>query len=301
MDGYGPASYGDAMADVYDEWYAELPQLTASRRGASSPWPEGGTVLELGVGTGRLALPLAARGVPVFGVEVSPAMVERMRAKRGAGRVTITLGDMAGNEPAVRSRSCSRRSTRFSASTQSRRRLTASHRWPPASTPDGALCRSRRSCPGGRRADRQSGHPQPGRRPGGARGVAIRPRRTDRRGPLRRADRARRRSPATVAHPMGHTRAARRLRAVPPATARVALVGLGRRPSVRPRTEAPITCRCGDAVTAVTSLRRAAPTRPPDPACGGYVPIVRASEARRRWRRMSGAKRPLPRHSLSQR
>ena len=55
----------------------------------------GGPVLELGVGTGRLALPLSARGVEVHGIELSPDMVEQLRIQAGADAVGITLGDMA--------------------------------------------------------------------------------------------------------------------------------------------------------------------------------------------------------------
>ena len=54
-----------------------------------------GAALEFAVGTGRIALPLAARGVPVSGIELSAAMAERLRAKDKAGRVQVTLGDMA--------------------------------------------------------------------------------------------------------------------------------------------------------------------------------------------------------------
>lgn len=54
-----------------------------------------GAALELGVGTGRVALPLSARGVPVHGVDLSPAMVARLRAKPGGDRVRVTIGDFA--------------------------------------------------------------------------------------------------------------------------------------------------------------------------------------------------------------
>jgi SAM-dependent methyltransferase len=54
-----------------------------------------GGALEFAVGTGRVALPLAARGVPVWGIELSIAMAERLRAKDAAGRVKVTIGDMA--------------------------------------------------------------------------------------------------------------------------------------------------------------------------------------------------------------
>jgi SAM-dependent methyltransferase len=53
-----------------------------------------GAALELAVGTGRLALPLAARGVSVSGIELSPDMIERLRAKDPGGQVTVMQGDM---------------------------------------------------------------------------------------------------------------------------------------------------------------------------------------------------------------
>jgi SAM-dependent methyltransferase len=55
----------------------------------------GGPVLELGVGTGRLALPLAERGLDVTGLDDSPEMLDRLRAKPGADRLVLVEGDMA--------------------------------------------------------------------------------------------------------------------------------------------------------------------------------------------------------------
>jgi SAM-dependent methyltransferase len=55
----------------------------------------GGSALELGVGTGRLALPLSARGVAVHGIELSPDMVEQLRLQEGAEAVGITVGDFS--------------------------------------------------------------------------------------------------------------------------------------------------------------------------------------------------------------
>ena len=54
-----------------------------------------GRALELGVGTGRIALPLAERRVPVHGIEMSKAMVARLRAKRGGEGIGVTIGDFA--------------------------------------------------------------------------------------------------------------------------------------------------------------------------------------------------------------
>jgi SAM-dependent methyltransferase len=55
----------------------------------------GGPALELAIGTGRVGLPLAARGVPVTGIELSAAMVEQLRAKPGGAELAVTIGDMA--------------------------------------------------------------------------------------------------------------------------------------------------------------------------------------------------------------
>src|SRR4249919_157780 len=55
----------------------------------------GGRALELGVGTGRIALPLAARGVPVHGIDLSRAMVARLRAKPAGGVIGVAIGDFA--------------------------------------------------------------------------------------------------------------------------------------------------------------------------------------------------------------
>jgi len=55
----------------------------------------GGRALELGIGTGRIALPLAERGVPVHGIELSQAMVARLRAKPGGEDIGVTIGDFA--------------------------------------------------------------------------------------------------------------------------------------------------------------------------------------------------------------
>lgn len=56
---------------------------------------EGGAALEFAIGTGRVAVPLAERGVPVTGIELSPPMVERLRAKAGEAVIPVVIGDMA--------------------------------------------------------------------------------------------------------------------------------------------------------------------------------------------------------------
>jgi SAM-dependent methyltransferase len=94
MHGYGPASYGDGFADVYDHWYADVSDVdaTVARLAALA---DGGKVLELGIGSGRIALPLAARGIDVWGIDASAAMVEQLRSKPGGESLPVAIGDMA--------------------------------------------------------------------------------------------------------------------------------------------------------------------------------------------------------------
>ena len=93
MDHFGPETYGDRVADVYDDWYKPLD--TAAEVALLAELAHGGRALELGIGTGRVAIPLAAQGVEVHGIDASPAMVERMRAKPGGDAIAVTIGDMA--------------------------------------------------------------------------------------------------------------------------------------------------------------------------------------------------------------
>jgi SAM-dependent methyltransferase len=95
MEGYRPETYGDRIAGVYDALMAGLPDpADCVDRLAELAGP--GPALELGIGTGRVALPLAARGVRVHGIDASAAMVERLRAKPGGDAIPVTLGDFAG-------------------------------------------------------------------------------------------------------------------------------------------------------------------------------------------------------------
>jgi len=96
--GYDDASYGDAFADVYDDWYAGITDVDATVA-ALAALAHGGRVLELGVGTGRLAIPLAATGLEVHGIDSSAAMLQQLAAKQGAAGVRVSLGDMADDLP----------------------------------------------------------------------------------------------------------------------------------------------------------------------------------------------------------
>jgi SAM-dependent methyltransferase len=97
-----PAAYGDTFADVYDDWYANVTDV-ASTVDTLVRLSGGGSLLELGVGTGRIALPLARRlggSARVVGVDASPDMMNRFRAKLASepdhvsSRVEPRLGDM---------------------------------------------------------------------------------------------------------------------------------------------------------------------------------------------------------------
>jgi SAM-dependent methyltransferase len=89
--------FGPEVADRYDERYAYLEEAPVVEPIVDllEELAEGGTVLELGIGTGRIALPLARRGVPVHGLDLSEAMVSKLRDKPDAERIEVTMGDFA--------------------------------------------------------------------------------------------------------------------------------------------------------------------------------------------------------------
>jgi SAM-dependent methyltransferase len=89
---YDPAAYGDGCAAFYDQLYPvlERSQLATLRALAGT-----GPVLELGVGTGRAAVPLAAAGLDVYGIDASAAMLERLQVRAQAARVHVIQGDFA--------------------------------------------------------------------------------------------------------------------------------------------------------------------------------------------------------------
>jgi SAM-dependent methyltransferase len=92
-DGY----FGERVAAVYDEESAEMfdPAVVEPAVEVLAGLAGGGRALELGIGTGRIAVPLARRGVPVHGIDMSQAMVARLRAKPGGEAIGVTIGDFA--------------------------------------------------------------------------------------------------------------------------------------------------------------------------------------------------------------
>ena len=93
MNGFDPAdSFGPSVAARYDE-HARGDESSAAAFLAEHA--RDGKALEFAIGTGRIALPLAALGVRVDGIELSPAMIERLRAKPGGEQLEVIVGDMA--------------------------------------------------------------------------------------------------------------------------------------------------------------------------------------------------------------
>src|SRR5206468_7156500 len=92
-DGY----FGEPIAARYDEVAADMfdPAVVEPVVDFLAELAGDGRALELGIGTGRIALPLAQRGVPVHGIELSRAMAARLRAKPGGEEIGVTIGDFA--------------------------------------------------------------------------------------------------------------------------------------------------------------------------------------------------------------
>jgi SAM-dependent methyltransferase len=97
MAEYDASTYGERWADVYDEWVSAVWHTTSAEEvvpalvGLSGHGP----ALELGIGTGRVALELARHGVEVHGIEASQAMVDELRRKPGGDAIPVTIGDFA--------------------------------------------------------------------------------------------------------------------------------------------------------------------------------------------------------------
>src|SRR5437763_2315063 len=83
LETHQASTWGDHLADDYEEWLAATPVDTEDAVERLAELAAGGPVLELAVGTGRIALPLAERGLEVHGVEGSEKMVAKLRARPG--------------------------------------------------------------------------------------------------------------------------------------------------------------------------------------------------------------------------
>jgi SAM-dependent methyltransferase len=92
----GSVTWDRQIAEVYDKTYAAQfePTVLGPMVDVLAGLAGGGPALEFAAGTGRVALELSARGIPVHGIELSPHMAEQMRTKPGADAVPVTIGDM---------------------------------------------------------------------------------------------------------------------------------------------------------------------------------------------------------------
>ena len=89
--------FDERIADGYDAASTEMfdPEVVDPAVSFLADLAGTGAALELGIGTGRIALPLSQRGVRVHGIELSPAMAARLQAKPGAADIGVTIGDFA--------------------------------------------------------------------------------------------------------------------------------------------------------------------------------------------------------------
>jgi SAM-dependent methyltransferase len=90
--GFEPSTYGDRIAEVFDESFVPTDEHAAA--GFLASLAGGGPALELGIGTGRVALPLRRLGVEVHGIEASERMAAKLREKRGGASIPVTIGDL---------------------------------------------------------------------------------------------------------------------------------------------------------------------------------------------------------------
>lgn len=91
---FGSGTYGESFADVYDDWYGDISDADATARFVDGRCGDG-PVLELGVGTGRLALPIARRGRRVVGIDASPSMLAVCRDAAAGLPVDLVRADLA--------------------------------------------------------------------------------------------------------------------------------------------------------------------------------------------------------------
>ncbi len=92
MKEYEISTYGERVAASYDAMY---PYCDEAMIETLARLARGGRALELGIGTGRVALPLAEKGIELHGIDASPSMIEQLRAKRGGENIPVTMGNFA--------------------------------------------------------------------------------------------------------------------------------------------------------------------------------------------------------------
>lgn len=92
MESYDINTYGESVADVYDDWYATYEENMID---VLNQLAHGGRALELGIGTGRIALPLHEKGVKVHGIDASTSMLEKLKAKPRGSEIPTSIGDFS--------------------------------------------------------------------------------------------------------------------------------------------------------------------------------------------------------------
>jgi SAM-dependent methyltransferase len=100
---FAPGTYGESFADVYDDWYADVSDIAGTVRAVAAS-AGGGLVVELGAGTGRLAVPLAEAGCRVVALDVSAPMLGRLAERLGRSDETPPVLPLVADmtEPALR-------------------------------------------------------------------------------------------------------------------------------------------------------------------------------------------------------
>ena len=92
MNFYADETYGERVASVYDDWFSQYDQHAID---VLAELAGNGRALELGIGTGRIALPLSERNVEVHGIDAAASMISRLRAKPGSEDIKVTQGSFS--------------------------------------------------------------------------------------------------------------------------------------------------------------------------------------------------------------
>src|SRR5215813_13895640 len=90
---YDNTTYGDRIASRYDNFIQISQEQTEAAVEALAVLAKDGPVLELGIGTGRIALPLSEKGLAVHGIDASSQMIDELRKKPGGNAIPVTTGD----------------------------------------------------------------------------------------------------------------------------------------------------------------------------------------------------------------